>query len=291
MSLDDRAIARQFSRAAGSYDAHAALQREVGERLMERLDGLQFQPEAILDLGCGTGVQARALSARFPGARLIASDLSGPMLKHARGRRGWWKKCFEMIQANASALPLAEDSLDLVFCNLMLQWCEQPEQVFAGLRRALKPGGLLLLSTFGLDTLSELRQAWATVDSAPHVGRFTDVQRLGTALTRAGFAEPVLDTDWLTTTYARPLDLLAELKGLGATHADQTRARGLMPPARLRAALSAYDAFRLDDGRYPATWEVVYASAWAPEHGQPVRDGQGEIASVPVSSLKVLKRP
>ncbi|OAB60641.1 hypothetical protein AY599_09315 [Leptolyngbya valderiana BDU 20041] len=290
MSLDDRAIARQFSRAAGSYDQHAELQREVGERLMDRLEGIKFEPTTILDLGCGTGVQSQALHARFPGARLIASDLSGAMLRQARGRRGWWKKRFDLIQANARALPLAEDSLDLVFCNLMLQWCEQPEQVFASLRRALKPGGLLLVSTFGLDTLHELRQAWAAVDSAPHVGRFTDAQKLGSALTRAGFAEPVLDTDWLTTTYARPQDLLKELKGLGATNADEARARGLMPPARLRAALAAYEGFRLDDGRYPATWEVVYASAWAPEHGQPMRDGRGEVASVPVSSLKVLKR-
>jgi len=290
MSLDDRAIARQFSRAAGSYDQHAELQREVGERLMDRLDGLRFEPTTILDLGCGTGVQAQALHATFPKTRLIASDLSGAMLKQARGRRGWWKKRFDLIQANARALPLADDSLDLVFCNLMLQWCEQPEQVFASLRRALKPGGLLLVSTFGLDTLHELRQAWAAVDSAPHVGHFTDAQKLGSALTRAGFAEPVLDTDWLTTTYSQPRDLLKELKGLGATNADESRMRGLMPPARLRAALAAYESFRLEDGRYPATWEVVYASAWAPEHGQPMRDGQGEIASVPVSSLKVLKR-
>jgi len=290
VSLDERTIARQFSRAAGTYDAHAELQREVGERLMDRLEGIKFEPRTILDLGCGTGAQAQALHARFPRATLLASDLSGAMLKQARKRRGWLRKRFDLLQANARALPLAEESLDLVFCNLMLQWCDDPAQVFAGLRRALRPGGLLLVSTFGLDTLIELRRAWASVDEAPHVGRFTDVQRLGSALTRAGFAEPVLDTDWLTTTYARAGDLLKELKGLGATHADAHRARGLMPPSRLRAALAAYDTFRLEDGRVPATWEVVYASAWAPDHGQPVRDGQGEVASIPISSLKVRRR-
>jgi len=290
MSLDDEVIARQFSRAAVTYDDHAELQRKVGERLMDRLEGIRFEPEAILDLGCGTGVKTQALHARFPRARLIASDLSAAMLEQARGRRGWWKKRFDLIQANARALPLADDSLDLVFCNLMLQWCEHPDEVFASLRRALRPGGLLLLSTFGLDTLRELRQSWAEVDSEPHVGRFTDAQKLGSALTRAGFAEPVLDTDWLTTTYARPLDLLGELKGLGATNADRARSRGLMSPGRLRAALAAYDRFRQSDGRYPATWEVVYASAWAPEHGQPLRHGQGEVASIPVSSLKIRRR-
>jgi len=290
MSLDDRAIARQFSRAADSYDEHAVLQREIGERLLGRLDGIRFEPRTILDLGCGTGVHSKALHQRFPGSKLIASDLSVAMLRHTRRRRGWWKRRFEVIQANAQSLPLAEDSLDLVYCNLMLQWCEHPANVFASLRRALRPGGLLLISTFGLDTLKELRQAWARVDADPHVGQFTDVQRLGTALTQAGFAEPVLDTDWLTTTYGRARDLLKELKGLGATNADQARSRGLMAPGRLRSALAAYEVFKMDDGRYPATWEVVYASAWAPDHGQPMRDGQGETASVPVSSLKVLKR-
>ncbi|MEN1727013.1 MAG: malonyl-ACP O-methyltransferase BioC, partial [Pseudomonadota bacterium] len=284
MSLDDRAIARQFGRAASSYDDHAVLQREVGERLLDRLEGLNFEPTRILDLGCGTGVASQKLHELFPKTQLISADLSLPMLQQARGRRGWWKKRFDLVQVDAQALPLAEGCLDLVFCNLMLQWCEQPDQIFASLRRALKPGGLLLVSTFGLDTLTELRQAWAKVDEQPHVGRFTDVQKLGSALTQAGFAEPVLDTDWLTTTYQNARDLLHELKGIGATNADQARQRGLMPPSRLRAALAAYDAFRLADGRYPATWEVVYASAWAPEHGRPLRSGDGEVASVPVSS-------
>ncbi len=290
MSLDKATISRHFARAASRYDQHAALQREVGERLLGRLDGLNFAPERILDLGCGTGVQAQALNQRYPAARVLACDLAGAMLAQARRRRGWWKRRFELVQADATALPLAEDSLDLIFSNLMLQWCQQPEDVLANLRRALKPGGLLLISTFGLDTLTELRQAWAAADDHPRVGRFTDVQRLGSALTRAGFAEPVLDTDWITTTYSRPSELLSELKGIGATNADQQRPRGLTSPARLRSALSAYEAFRQPDGRYPATWEVVYASAWAPEHGQPVRSEHGEEASIPVSSLRVRRR-
>jgi len=290
MSLDDRAIARQFGRSATTYDDHAVLQREVGERLLDRLQGLKFEPTSILDLGCATGVQSQALHQQFPNARLVAIDLARPMLSQAHKRRGWWRKRFDLIQANAQALPLAEDSLDLVYCNLMLQWCNRPDQVFASLRRALKPGGLLLVSTFGLDTLTELRQAWAQVDAQHHVGRFTDVQKLGAALTQAGFAEPVLDTDWITTTYNNPRDLLSELKGLGATHAADDRARGLMPPSHLRALFAAYESFKHKDGSYPATWEVVYASAWAPDHGQPMRGDDGEVASVPVSSLKVLKR-
>lgn len=290
MSLDRHAIVRHFSRAADEYDAHAELQREVGERLLGRLDGLKFEPSCILDLGCGTGVQAQALNARFSNTRVIAADFSLPMLSHARHRRGWFRKRFDLVQADARALPLADASVDLVFSNLMLQWCDDPGEVLAGLRRILKPGGLLLVSTFGLDTLNELRRAWSSVDQSPRVGQFTDVQRLGSALTRAGFSEPVLDTDWITTTYARPQDLLQELKGIGATNAVSDRSRGLTAPARLRAALTAYEPFRQGDGRYPATWEVVYASAWAPDEGQPIRTDHGEEASISIASLKVRQR-
>jgi malonyl-CoA O-methyltransferase len=290
MSLDADLVRRRFSRAAESYDRHAALQREVGERLIERLDGLRFAPESMLDLGCGTGAQAQALHQRFPKARLLAMDLAMPMLKQAGRRRGWWKKRFDCIAGRADALPLASARFDLVFSSLMLQWCDDVPAVLANLRRVLKPGGLLLLSTFGLDTLKELRQAWAAVDEAPHVGRFTDVQRLGSALTRAGFAEPVLDTDWLTSTYARPHELMAELKGIGAANAAGQRQRGLTGRGRMQAMLAAYEAFRQSDGRYPATWEVVYASAWAPAEGQPIRTELGEEASMSVDNLKIRRR-
>ncbi|MFU8832240.1 MAG: methyltransferase domain-containing protein, partial [Wenzhouxiangella sp.] len=163
MTLDTIAVARAFSRAATNYDRHAVLQREVGERLLGRLDGLIFKPGLILDLGCGTGVQAQALNQRFGDARVVAMDLALPMLDAASSRRGWWKKRFDCVAGNATALPLAEASFDLVYSNLMLQWCDDLAGTLASLRRVLKPGGLLLVSTFGRDTLTELRQAWAKV--------------------------------------------------------------------------------------------------------------------------------
>lgn len=294
MSLDRNSIARHFSRAASSYDQHAALQREVCERLIGRLDGLKFQPATILDLGCGTGFGAQALRQRFPEARVIAMDLALPMLEQARRRRGWWqglwRKGFEPVAGDATALPLVDDSIDLVFSSLMLQWIDDPAPVLASLRRVLRPDGLLLLSSFGLDTLTELRQAWASVDDRQHVSRFTDVQRMGSALTRAGFAEPVLDTDWITTTYSQPRHLLTELKGIGATNAQRERASGLTTPAQLKRMLAAYEAFRMDDGRYPASWEVLYASAWAPDRNQPIRQGSGEEISIGLDQIGRIKR-
>lgn len=290
MTLDPKSVSRTFGRAAVAYDHHAELQREVGERLLERLDGLKFQPGHILDLGCGTGVHTQALHARYPQARILAMDVAVPMLARAARRRGWWRKRFSLAAGDANALPLADASFDLVFSSLMLQWCNDVSSVLANLRRILKPGGLLLLSSFGLDTLGELRAAWASVDARPRVSRFTDIQRLGSALTRSGFAEPVLDTDWITTTYRDPRDLMRELKGIGASNAASERSRGLTTPQRLRAALRAYEEFRQPDGRYPATWEVLYASAWAPDDGQPIRTDRGEEASIPVASLGIRRR-
>jgi malonyl-CoA O-methyltransferase len=217
-------------------------------------------------------------------------DWSPPMLARAGVQRGWLRRRFERVAADASALPLADSSVDLLYSNLMLQWCDDLPAMLNGFRRILKPGGLVLLSTFGPDTLTELREAWRSVDEQPHVSPFADVQTIGDSMMRAGFGEPVLDTDWITTTYTKPRALLDELKAIGATYAGSERQRGLTTPRRLRLLLAAYENARLASGLYPATWEVVYASAWGPEEGAPIRNIHGEEASVSVASIGRRKR-
>lgn len=284
--FDRRRIRRRFGRAANDYASRARLQAEVAGRLLERLDGLRFEPQIVVDLGCGPGLQARALTERFGQARVLALDLALPMLRQARRQAGWRGRRFSRVAGDAHALPLAESSVDLVYSNLMLQWSDDLPAVLNGLRRVLKPGGLVLVSTFGPDTLTELRQAWASVDDGEHVSRFTDVQTVGDCLVRAGFMEPVLDTDWITTTYPHPRGLLDELRAIGATDAMRRPDVGLTPPARLRRMLEAYATHRRPDGLVPATWEVVYASAWAPEPGTPIRSIHGgEEASVPIDAI------
>jgi malonyl-CoA O-methyltransferase len=284
--FDRKTIQRRFGRAASGYAQRARLQAEVAGRLLERLDGLKFSPEIVVDLGCGPGLQARALSERYRDARVVALDLALPMLHEAKKQAGWRGRRFRRVAADATALPLAESSVDLIYSNLMLQWCEDLPSVLNGLRRALRPGGLLLVSTFGPDTLNELRDAWAAVDDGEHVSRFTDVQTVGDCLVRAGFQEPVLDTDWFTTLYKQPRDVLDELRAIGANHALRRRDAGLTAPGTLRRMLDAYETRRQDDGHIPATWEVVYASAWAPEPGTPIRSIHGgEEASVPIQSI------
>ena len=260
-NLDRRAVRASFERAAAGYDEFAALQSAVRTNLAERLDLVQIAPQRMLDAGCGTGGAQRALFARFPKAALFAVDFAPAMLQQARRRKPWFRTLWT-VAADCTALPLADASIDLVFCNLMLQWLDDPEPAFREFRRVLAPRGLLLFSSFGPDTLRELRAAWSQVDGAPHVNRFLDMHDIGDALVRAGLTEPVLDVEHLTTQYHAPRELMRELKGLGAHNAAAARPRGLTGRARLAAVESAYP--KGADGSVAATWEVVYGAAWAP---------------------------
>jgi len=280
-ALDPAAIRASFDAAAGDYDAVAVIQAEVRRRLLERLELFRIRPERILDVGCGTGHGARALLQHYRRAGLVALDLAPGMLHAARRRRPWLRR-LDAVCGDAAALPLADASVDLVFSNLMLQWCNEPDRVFAEFRRVLRPGGLALFTTFGPDTLKELRAAWGAADGHTHVSRFIDMHDLGDALLRAGLAEPVMDMEHLALTYPDVRSLMRDLKTMGARNATSGRSRGLTGRRRLAAVESHYERYR-QDGRLPATWEVVYGHAWK---GAARADGgpPGEVA-VPLSRI------
>lgn len=287
--LDQTAVRRAFDAASGAYDASAALQQEVGDRLLERLDLVSIRPQVILDAGCGTGRNALALLKRYARCPVIVLDLSEGMLRQARRRRTWLRAP-SPVCADAARLPLANASVDLLLSNLMLQWCNDLDAVFAEFRRVLRPNGLLTFSTFGPDTLRELRQAWSDADGHVHVSRFLDVHDVGDALVRAGLAEPVMDVDYFRLTYNDVTDLMRDLKAIGASNAAAGRSRGLTGRRRLDAVRSAYEQFR-QDGRLPATWEVVYGLAWGPGAGTaPGRRPESGEQLVPVSSIGRRKR-
>jgi malonyl-CoA O-methyltransferase len=289
-SFDPRHVRRAFSRAAHSYDAAAALQREVEKRLLESLDYLEDrQPQVVLDVGSGTGHASAAMKKRWPKAQVIALDLAEPMLREARKQAGWWKP-FSRVCADAQALPLLDQSVDVIYSNLCLQWVDDLPAVFAGFRRALKPGGLLLCSTFGPDTLVELREAFAQADAVPHVSRFAPIAQFGDALMMSGFRDPVLDRDLFTLTYDDLTALMRELQAIGATNARQDRRHTLTGRGRFAAARAAYEPLRRDDGKLPSSWEVIYAQAWAPEAGAPIRERGQDVASVPVSAIPIRRR-
>ncbi|MCW4455969.1 malonyl-ACP O-methyltransferase BioC [Flavobacterium sp. MXW15] len=289
-TFDPRHVRRAFSRAASSYDAAAALQREVEKRLLESLDYLEGRtPQVVLDIGSGPGHASAAMKKRWPKAQVIALDMAEPMLREAKKQAGWWKP-FARVCGDAQALPLLDQSVDVIFSNLCLQWVEDLPAVFAGFRRVLKPGGLLLCSTFGPETLIELRDAFAQADDTPHVSRFAPIAQFGDALMMAGFRDPVLDRDLFTLTYDDLAALMHELRALGATNAMSSRRHTLTGRGRFAAAQAAYEPLRQADGKLPSSWEVIYAHAWAPDPGAPIRERGHDIAAVPLSAIPIRRR-
>jgi malonyl-CoA O-methyltransferase len=284
--LDPAAVRRSFDRAAKTYDAAGGVATEIRNRLLERLDYVKVQPKVVLDLGAGTGHASKALKQRYKSAEVIAVDLSPAMLVEADKRQGWLRR-FHRIAADAHRLPIKDGSAQLVFSNLMLEWCHDPDAVFQEIRRVLQPGGLLTFASLGPDTLRELRDGWRKIDAHPHIHRFIDMHDLGDALMRAGLAEPVMDTERLTVTYPHLDALLSELAASGSTNLAHGRARGLTSKDRFAALRNAVRP-AAGQAVLPVSVEVVYGHAWAGELRPHPRTG-GEFR-VPVTSLTTRKR-
>ena len=232
---DKHQVAQSFAHAALQYDDVAVLQRQTADELLERLSLVKLQPQTILDLGTGTGRNLSLLAAKYPKAELIALDIAPAMLNKARqrfqsdsGLKRWLPKHHKptYMAGDAEALPLADDSVDMVYANLSLQWCDL-SLCFAEIQRVLRPGGLLSFTTLGPDTLHELRQAWAAVDDYPHVNIFYDMHDVAEAMMKSRLAEPVLDVDRISLTYETAILLMKDLKELGAHNVNEGRRRGL----------------------------------------------------------------
>ncbi|MEM9304740.1 MAG: malonyl-ACP O-methyltransferase BioC [Pseudomonadota bacterium] len=281
--LENRQIRESFNRAAAAYNEAAVLQREVESRVLERLEYMPLQPERVLDLGSGLGRSTAELRQRYPEATVIGADLAHAMLSAQPS--GSTRLC-----ANAMRLPLASGSQDLVFSNLMLQWCNDLPAVFAEIRRVLKPKGLFLFTTFGPDTLMELRHAWSVVDGGVHVNDFPDMHLVGDALVGAGFDDPVMDMEHITVTYGAVRTLMRDLKTIGAHNVDARRRRSLTGKRRMLAMEAAYREHFERDGVVPATYEVVYGHALGPPPGRPRRVGGMEEVTIPVDSLRGSRR-
>lgn len=280
--IDKRQLRASFGRAACDYDRVAILQREVAARLLNRLDAIRLAPAQVLDLGTGTGHIAHALIKRYRGARVFALDIAEGMLGQARRRSGWWHKP-RFVCGDIERLPLADHCADLLLSNLTLQWCNDLDATFAEFRRVLRPGGALLFTTFGPDTLQELRASWAAADGHSHVNRFLDMHDVGDALLRAGLSDPVLDVEKFTLTYPDLQGLLHDLKALGAHNVTAGRARGLTGRGRWRVVRETYEGFR-SEGLLPATYEVIYGHAWMPQQLTQQKDASGAVR-VPLSGL------
>jgi malonyl-CoA O-methyltransferase len=280
-ALDRASVRRAFERAAATYDSAAVLQREVAQRMAERLGIVRLDPALILDAGCGTGEAMGELQTRYPRARMMGVDLAYAMVHAAQQRdlgvatpslRRRWLRAFStvtrarpaLVCADVCRLPIAARSVDLLWSNLALQWVDELPLALGEFHRTLKVGGLLTFTTLGPDTLSELRRAFASTDEAAHVNRFVDMHDIGDMLVHAGFADPVMDMEMVTMTYPDASALMRDLKAIGAQNSRVDRRRGLTGRSRWRGMLAALESFRRD-GRLPASFEVVYGHAWKPE--------------------------
>lgn len=282
-----RAVRRNRDRAAPGLDRHDYLLAETAERLLDRLDDVKRDFPTALDLGCRNGTLAARLGRRGGVRTLIQCDLSEKMAR-AAARAGESPRDLKeapllgqttlpapALVADEEALPFAEGTFDLVLSSLALHWVNDLPGTLVQIRRALKPDGLFLAALFGGETLKELRGALTEADLAtsggvsPRVSPFAQVRDLGQLLQRAGFALPVVDTDTVTVAYADPARLLADLRGMGEANATAARRKSFSRRALFAAARDRYPRADALEGRVPATFQIVYLTAWAPHESQP----------------------
>jgi len=293
-----------FNKSADSYDAAAILQQEVCKRLLERLEYIKAEPKMIVDIGTGTGQGTRGLARQYPQANIVSVDIAENMLKKNRAKltpEGLSNKLksllsrqkypqqqkYQFVCADAEQLPFADASVDLIFSNLTIQWCLDLGALFREFRRVLKPGGFLLFTTFGTDTLKELRASWAAVSDKIHVNDFVDIHDIGDELYNVQAENPVMDCEQIILNYRSVKDILLELKAVGAHNQNAGRETALTGKNRLQAMYQAYEQFRSADG-YPVTYDVLYGHAWNPktpmQNTQSKQDGQQ--TSISLSQLK-----
>ena len=284
-SFSKQQIRDSFNKAADSYDAAAIVQREVCSRLLERLEYIKAEPEIILDIGSGTGQGTFGLAQQYPNAAIISMDLAENMLQKSRliqlekhkkqgmlkqlsKKVGQWakgsKSNISQVCADAEQLPFADASVDLIFSNLTIQWCYDLSHLFNEFRRVLKPGGFMLFTTFGTETLKELKVSWAAASDKVHVNNFVDMHDIGDALYNAQTENPVMDSEKIILNYPDIKQILLEIKAVGAHNQNDGRHKGLMGKTRLQAMYQAYEQFHTDAG-YPVTYEVLYGHAWNPK--------------------------
>ncbi|MFK8011551.1 MAG: malonyl-ACP O-methyltransferase BioC [Marinicellaceae bacterium] len=259
MPLEYHAILKSFNNAANQYEENAVLQKEVMSRLIERLDDEckidpTFQPNHILDLGCGTGWAIPKFLKLFNNVKISALDFSKNMLEHISHH-----KQVNVIHSDVHDLPFEDNAFDVVFSNMLIHWCNEKD-VFAECMRVLKPNGLLIMSALGETSLVELKQSWLSVDKQMHVHDFPALHDMGDTLLKLGFEEPVVNAEIITLTYKDIISLMRDIKSSGGHNVIESRKKGLMTRKQLNTLMNAYEEFRVDD-RLPASYEVVYLRA------------------------------
>ena len=249
-------IRNTFNNASSNYNDNAFLQNEIANRLAEKLKVISIKPQTIIDLGSGTGLLSNKTAEIFPNPNLICVDFAQQsLLKNSQNLK---------VCANAYELPFASNSVDFIVSNLMMQWCPDLKALFNECFRVLKPEGLILFTTFGPDTLKELKRSWSAVDNSAHVNDFIDMHDIGDQMLQSGFQSPIMEMENITLTYEKVLDLMHDLKSIGAQNVG-SRSKALTGKTKFKKMIEMYESYR-SDGKLPATYEVIYGHAWKNEN-------------------------
>lgn len=258
--LNDRHMRRRFDRAADRFDSVDFVHAETRQGLFARLEGLTTKAATVVDLGCATGAAMPQLSKRFGRAHVVGVDTSANMLAAGKRRKSWFARS-SFVQAHAAALPFADESVDVIFSNLMLPWVTEPKSVFTEVARVLRKEGLFAFATLGPDSLAELGDAWSGIDQYEHVNRFSDMHNIGDGLVGAGLRDPVLDVDRLQVSYRNAPSLFDDLSAMGGRNALAGRPPGLTGRRRFRDMTQALEARSSAPG-ISLDLELVYGHCW-----------------------------
>ncbi len=257
------ALAQQFGRAASTYEDAAVLQKEVGFRLIDRLLGLNLKPKTILDLGSGTGFFTQHLQQHFPRAKVFSLDIAEGMIRYSKNIISEGSdpsvQSIHHVCGDAEFLPFKTHCFDLVFSNLAFQWCQQLTLLYNEINRVLKPKGSLLFTTFGPDTLQELRSCIEKLGSNQHIHLFMDMHHIGDLLLHTGFSDPIVDMEMMTLLYDEFFSLKQDLKMIGANFAPTKKI--FNRKINLSSVSKTYELFRNNSGQLPASFEVIYGYA------------------------------
>jgi malonyl-CoA O-methyltransferase len=274
MALCNNDVRRRFDLAADDFDNFDFVHTVTRDGLMARLEPMLVRAKTVVDLGCATGTAYKPLAKKFRGAHIIALDQSTRMLQVAGEKRSWFSK-YSLLRAQANAIPLADQSVDVVFCNQLLPWIEDGRSVFSEVGRILRKNGLFLFASLGPDSFSELQQAWTTVDTAAHVHRFPDMHDLGDAAVHAGMHDPVLDVDRLKISYKSVDGLFRDLTGIGGRNCRADRPQALTGKNRFKQMTAALEG-QGQKGLIELDLELVYGHCWG--SGPRARDGEVRIS-------------
>jgi malonyl-CoA O-methyltransferase len=278
----NKEICNAFNKHAAGYQEAAIVQREIGERLFERLDYLKIQPKYVLDLGCGSGYFSKKLKSRYPQALVVGLDLAINMLSQAKASQSWLKR-WPLVHASMTNMPFPTGLFDLVFTNQAIHWAGSMGLAMREINRVMNKDGCFMFSTLGPDTFLELRTAWASADPYAHVNEFVDMHDLGDVMLSEHFIDPVVDMEMLHVHYETLPKLVRSLKAQGVRNINSARNKGLTGKQSWHVFEEAMTLFCTEKGHYPLRYEVVYGHAWK---GATTQRASGSETFIPVSQLR-----